>query len=364
MALVSNRLVFASRNRSGASCGAWTLAGLLLLPTLTEAATPVQDIVVAPGYQAEVAVVGVASPMDLAIDRSGSLVVLDRGDPMESGQVLIRLTLPAPGDPPTDARKAPRTLVPIGRGGLAYPAGAIAVHPTSGVVFLSEFGGKRLYRLDPNGRLSLYATGFWMLPRTAVRFDRDQYLLVLDFSGQLGVPEADPYTEERDLLGEPRDPDRTVVYRVNINEVLPLPRQAAYWQPSLALPLRSPGISPSPDWNGGIAAGPAGSLFLAMLTGVVEIDGTRFTLHGGISSARTPTVCPPGELYVFQERPGHVLVHVTGGAVIRVDRNGDATEVVGNLGGTHGLACDDRGTLYVADGLRNRILRVSRVPKP
>lgn len=364
MALVSNRLAFARRNRLGVCRGTWTLAVLLLLSNLSEAAMPLQDIVVRPGFQAEVAVVGVADPMDLAIDRPGSLVILDRGDPMESGQVLIRVPLPAPGGPPIDARTAPRILVPIGRGGLAYPAGAIAVHPTSGDIFLSEFGGKRLYRLDRSGRLSLYATGFWMLPRTAVRFDRDQDLFVLDFSGQRAVPEADPYMEDRDLLGEARDPAETVIYRVKVNQSHPLPRQSAYWQPIVALPLRSPGSSPSPDWNGGIAVGPEGSLFLATLTGLFQIDGARFALHGRIANGRTPTVCPSGDLYVFQERLGHVLVHLTGGAVMRVDRNGDAVEVIGNLGGTHGLVCDEQGRLYVADSLRNRILRVSRVTIP
>ncbi len=168
----------------GSAPGLVAFALSLLLASRLAAAQPA-GITIAAGYEAEVFATGVADPVDLAPGPGATLVVLDSGGPTGVGHVLYRLPITPLGSPATDARPLARMTIRVGAGGMAYPAGAVAVHPRSGQAFLSEFAGKRLYRVDADGRLALYTTGFWMLPRGAIRFDGTGRLLVLDFPGEL-----------------------------------------------------------------------------------------------------------------------------------------------------------------------------------
>lgn len=339
-------------------CCAIALSGLLA--SALEAAQPA-GITVAAGYEAEVFATGVADPVDLAPGPGATVVVLDSGGPTGVGHVLYRLPVTPLGSPATDARPLARVTIRVGAGGMAYPAGAVAVHARSGAAFLSEFAGKRLYRVDADGRLTLYATGFWMLPRGAIRFDATGRLLVLDFPGQRGVPaEPDPYAEERGWFEASEPSEGSLIYRVNVDETLPLPREADYWRPSVRLGVRSLGRTPSADKNSGMAVGPRGDLFLALLMGLFRVVEGRPVRLADLIGARSPTACPDGVFFVYAGARAGALQDPFGGRVVRVEAHGAVGEVAGRLGSTHGLACDEHGNLYVADGARHRILRVYR----
>jgi hypothetical protein len=339
----------------------WLFAAVSILLAPALEAAPPEGVAVGAGYRAEVFATGVTDPIDLAPASASSLVVLDSGGPTGVGHVLYRLPIGPRGAPAADARAQPRVVVPIGPQGLPYPAGSIAVHPRSDLVFLSEFGGKRLYRLGPDGRLTLYAAGFWMLPRGAIRFDADGRLLVLDFPGQRGVPaEPDPYAEERGWFDAGEPTEGSVLYRVDVEEALPLPRRVEYWRPSLRLGVRSLGRTPSPDLQSGIAVAPRGDLFLTLLMGIFRIVEGRPVRLSELIGGRSPTACRDGEFFVYTGHRVGALQDPFGGRIVRVEEGKALTEVVGRLGSTQGLACDEGGSLFVADGARHRILRVFR----
>lgn len=332
----------------------------VLVGSALEAAQP-GGITVESGYEVEVFATDVADPVDLALGPGATLVVLDSGGPTGVGHVLYRLPITPLGSPATDARPLGRVTIRVGSGGMAYPAGAVAVHPRSGFAFLSEFAGKRLYRVDADGRLTLYSTGFWMLPRGAIRFDATGRLLVLDFPGQRGVPaEPDPYAEERGWFEAGEPTEGSLIYRVDVGETLPLPRQSDYWRPNIRLGVRSLGRTPSADQNSGLAVNPRGDLFLTLFMGIFRVVEGRPVRFADLTGTRSPTACPDGAFFVYSGARAGALQDPFGGRVVRVEAGGVITEVVGRLGSTHGLACDEGGNLYVADGARHRILRVWR----
>ena len=344
----------------GSAPGLVAFALSLLVASRLEAAQPA-GITVGSWYEVEVFATGVTDPVDFAFGPGHTLVVLDSGGPTGVGHVLYRLPISPVGSPATDARALPRVTIRVGAGGMAYPAGAVAVHPRSGLAFLSEFAGKRLYRVDADGRLALYATGFWMLPRGAIRFDGTGRLLVLDFPGQRGVPaEPDPYAEERGWFEAGEPTEGSLIYRVDVEEKLPLPREVDYWRPSARLGVRSLGRTPSADQNSGLALSPRGDLVLTLLMGIFRVVEGRPVRFADLTGSRSPTACPDGALFVYSGARGGALQDPFGGRVVRVEAGGVITEVVGRLGSTHGLACDEGGNLYVADGARHRILRIWR----
>ena len=99
---------------------------------------------VTPDLRAEVVVVGIPRPVQLAVDSSAHLVVLSHGWRGDAAAELYRFELAAL---PLDASAAPRMVIPFSRGPRKVAFGSLALDPRSGDVFMGEENGNRVYRL-------------------------------------------------------------------------------------------------------------------------------------------------------------------------------------------------------------------------
>ncbi|HSC70240.1 MAG TPA: hypothetical protein VLH58_02735, partial [Candidatus Methylomirabilis sp.] len=120
---------------------------------LARSASP--GLALAPGWLAEVVAINLPRPVQLAFDGVGQLVVLSHGWQGDAAAEIFRLNLDGPL--PVDARRSPRVVVPFAAEPRKTVFGSLAVDPHSGVVFLGEENGNRVYALTPDQHLGALA---------------------------------------------------------------------------------------------------------------------------------------------------------------------------------------------------------------
>ena len=139
---------------------------------------------------------------------------------------LVRVPLDAPE--PVDASQLRVVSMPFASATVPFEAGSLARHPGSGDLYVTEARGHHLFRVTPEGHVTIFARGGNVLgDGRAVVFDAQGRLLVLDHAGRGAV--ADTATDPlRDLLeaGEPYQ--GPVVHWLRVDETLPLPRNLEY----------------------------------------------------------------------------------------------------------------------------------------
>jgi sugar lactone lactonase YvrE len=324
-----------------------------LAPAQASALDQPSDVWVAPGLRAEVFAVNLRGPEDMAWDPRGELVVLNALGRAGTVGELVRLPV-RPGETlPLDASKAATLSLTTATFTPRFPISSLALHASTGDLFLAERWGTRVLRLSPDGRVVPYAVGFWRLPQRAIRFDQTGMLLVLDgrSEGRTGREEADE--EEADGPGSRRYLG-PILYRVSVEDRVALPRNVRYWRP--VFPRDDEDRKALRGFNRftGVAASPAGELFF-ITHGSGEVHRYR---DGAVREfARLPPaqssgilLAPGGELFVTSWVPG---------ALFRVPANGGRAEaVVRGLKDPEGLAMDAEGRLYVAEAHAHRVLRI------
>ena len=312
---------------------------------------------VAADHRAEVVVVGVPRPVQLAMDGAQHLVILSHGWRGDAAAKLYRVEVAAL---PVDVARAPRVVVPFSEEHRQVAFGSLTVDPRSGDLYMGEENGNRVYRLSAQGRLDLFGVGLnQLLGGSSLTFDRRGRLVVLDY--------ASPEAQQRSETPPPASFDGLdanayhgpVVVRLDPRDDVPLPRRLDLIPP--ILPARSvppPGVEPPFRF---ISAATTSS------DGIVVLDsvGQLFALtgEGGLRSlARLPSghyhrthmaVGADGSVFVssgFQIRK-----------IFRVSPSGAVTVVARNLADPEGIALDDAGDLYVAESALHRVIRI-RLP--
>jgi hypothetical protein len=176
------------------------------------------------GYRAQVVARGLRLPQDLAVDPPDGLWVLTRAAPGgdRGAGALVRVPLDAPE--PLDARQLRVVPIPFASSSVPFEAGSLARHPGSGDLYVSEARGRHLYRVTPDGHVTIFARGGSVLgDGRALVFDPHGRLLILDYAGRSVV--ADPTTDPlRDLFDAGEPYQGPVVHWLRVDETLPLPR--------------------------------------------------------------------------------------------------------------------------------------------
>ena len=309
---------------------------------------------VAPGLRAEVVVVGIPRPVQLALDGSGHLVILSHGWRGDAAAKLYRLEVAAL---PLDATRSPRVVIPFSEERRQVAFGSLALDPRSGDLFMGEENGNRVYRLSAQGRLTLFGVGLnQVLGGSSLTFDRHGRLVVLDYSS----PEA----QQRSETPPPASFDGLdanayhgpVVVRLDPRDDVPLPRRFDLITP--ILPTRSvppSGVEPlfrfisaaTTSSDGIVLLDSVGQLFALTSEGVLR---PLARLPSGHYHRTHMAVGPDGSVFVssgFQIRQ-----------ILRVSPTGTVTVVARNLGDPEGIAVDDAGDLFVAENALHRILRI------
>lgn len=311
-------------------------------------------IEVGPGLRAEVVVVGVPRPVQLAVDASAHLVILSHGWRGDAAAEIYHLAIAAL---PLDVSRAPRMVIPFSGGPRKAAFGSLALDPRSGDLFMGEENGNRVYRLGAHGGMAVLGVGLnHLLGGSSLAFDRRGRLVVLDYTS----PEVQQRAETRppasfEGLGGSAY-HGPVVIRLDPGEDLPLPRRFDLITPILPARSATPdGIEPLFRFIS-VAATPSDVIVL------LDSRGALFTLAGdGVPRplARLPsghyhrthmTVGPDGSVFVssgFQIRQ-----------IFRVSPTGTVTVVARNLGDPEGIAVDDAGDLYVAENALHRVIRI------
>lgn len=334
-------------------------AGLTALAGLAPADPGIE---VGPGLRAEVVVVGVPRPVQLAVDASAHLVILSHGWRGDAAAEIYQLAVAAL---PLDASRAPRVVIPFSGGPRKAAFGSLALDPRSGDLVMGEENGNRVYRLGAHGGMAALGVGLnHLLGGSSLAFDRGGRLVVLDYTSPevQQRAEAPPPASFEGLGGSAYH--GPVVIRLDPREDVPLPRRFDLITP--ILPARSAmpdGIEPLFRFIS-VATTPSDVLVL------LDSRGALFTLRDdGVLRplARLPsghyhrthmTVGPDGSIFVssgFQIRQ-----------IFRVSPAGTATVVARNLGDPEGIAVDDAGDLYVAENALHRVIRIrpSVTPPP
>jgi hypothetical protein len=310
-----------------------------------------------PAAGVEVVATGVPRPLQVVLD-GRALVVLSPGAQGDAAGELYRIALD--GELPVDLARQPRVRIPFADARTAA-LGSLARDPASGQLFLGEENGQRLYRLGPDGRLTVYAVGLHRLPGGGtLAFDEGGRLVVLDqvdtasARSEERAPDLEPFRDE-----EYRGP---LVFRLRLDPAIPLPRRL-----DRLAPLFPRG------WGGrqgggllprmiSVAALPAGGLALLASSGEVF----RLAPDGGLVPLAQ---LPAGHgmynrTHMIGAPDGSVVVsggfHVA--RIFRVGPEGTVSVVASQLADPEGIALDDRGVLYVAESSFHRIVRL-RLPR-
>lgn len=334
------------------------LGGLcLVLAGLTPAGTGVE---VAPDLRAEVVVVGVPRPVQVALDASAHLVILSHGWRGDAAAEIYRLELAAL---PVDAERSPRVVIPFFAEPRKAAFGSLALDPRSSDLFMGEENGNRIYRLGAGGRLALFGVGLnHLLGGSSLAFDRHGRLVVLDYTSpeEQQRSETPPPASFEGLGGNAYH--GPVVFRLDPQEDVPPPRRFDLIAPILPSGSAGPaGIEPLFRF---ISAATTAAGAIVLLDSVGEL----FTLasDGALRPlARLPSghyhrthmaVGPDGSVFVssgFQIRQ-----------IFRVSPTGAVTVVARNLGDPEGIAVDDSGDLYVAESALHRVIRIRAPIRP
>ena len=315
---------------------------------------------VAPDLRAEVVVVGLPRPVQLALDRSGHLVILSHGWRGDAAAELYWLEVAAL---PVDATRSPRVVLPFSEDHRQVAFGSLALDPRSGDLFMGEENGNRVYRLSAQGRLKLFGVGLnQLLGGSSLTFDRRGRLVVLDY--------ASPEAQQRSETPPPASFDGLgatayhgpVVVRLDPREDVPLPRRFDLITP--ILPARAtppPGVEPLFRFISAATTSSDGIILLDSVGQLFELTSERILrrlarLPAGHYHRTHIAVGPDGSVFVssgFQIRQ-----------IFRVSPSGAVTVVARNLGDPEGIAVDDAGDLYVAENALHRVIRIRSLITP
>jgi len=302
------------------------------------------------GYQLELVARGFRLPQDLAVDSGESVWLLTQADPAGGAGALVRVPLTNPG--PLDLAALPSISIPFA-GGTPVRVGSLARDPRTGHLYVAEQSGRRVFRIAPDGAVVEYARGLNRLAETrAVSFDAEGRLVVLDFAGRSLVADAGT-SWLREMFGESDGYVGPVLYRLRVDEDLPLPRNLEHANPVFPTrAIRQRGA----QLEGYVAllGLPSGDLLLSASTGVVDRlrpDGTlgRVTRR---PAARVVAAGPAGELYGLDP---------LGGRVLRVGPDGAVESFVEGLVRPAAVAALPDGSLLVAED-PGRLLRLRPAP--
>lgn len=306
------------------------------------------------GYRVQVVARGLRLPQDLAVDPPNGLWVLTRAAPGgdRGAGVLVRVPLDAPE--PIDASQLRVVPIPFASATVPFEAGSLARHPGSGDLYVTEARGRHLYRVTPEGRVSVFARGGNVLgDGRALVFDAHGRLLILDHSGR-GVV-ADTTTDPlRDLLeaGEPYQ--GPVVHWLRVDETLPLPRNLEYTGvvfPPAALRRRKVVL---PRYSS-LAALPSGAVIASASNGVIDHlrpDGTI---------ARVAQLSGAGAVVAGSDEVLYALDYL-GGRIARIRADGAVEPFAEGLTRPAALAVLADGAVLVAEDT-GRLLRIFAPPR-
>jgi hypothetical protein len=344
-------------SRSGIRGGGLGAALCLLLAGLVPASP---DIDVDPEFRADVAVVGVPRPLQLAMDASGRLVILSHGWRGDAAAEVYRVDV---AGLPLDASHLPRMVVPFSSGPRQAAFGTLALDPRSGDLFIGEENGNRVYRLTVGGRLTLFGVGLnHLLGGSTLAFDPRGPLLVLDY--------ASPEVQQRSETPPPPSFDSLaddayhgpVVLRVDPHEEVPLPRRFDLIAPILPTGSGQPsGTEPLYRFIS-VATLPSGGVVLLDSVGQIFVLTPDHELR---LLARLPAghyhrthvaVAPDGSIFVSSG------FHVR--QIFRVSPAGTVSVVARNLGDPEGIAVNEAGDLFVAENALHRVIRIRSAVTP
>jgi hypothetical protein len=309
------------------------------------------------GYGAEVVARGLRLPQDLAVDPPDGLWVLTRGAPGSDRGAGALVRVPLDAAEPIDASQLRVIPIPPASPSVPFEAGSLARHPRSGDLYVGEARGRHLYRVTPDGRVTVFARGGNVLgDGRALVFDAEGRLLVLDHAGRRAV--ADPTTDPlRDLLEAGESYQGPVVHWLRVDESLPLPRNLEYTGvvfPPAAL-RRQRVVLPR---YSSLAILPSGELTASASNGVIDQlrpDGT-ITRLAQLTGAGAVVAGAADRLYALD---------YLGGRIVRVRRDGAVEPFAAGLTRPAALAVLADGAVVVAEDT-GRLLRIrgaSPVPR-
>ncbi len=300
------------------------------------------------GYRAEVVARGLRLPQDLAVDPPHGVWILTRAAPGadRGAGVLVRVPLDAPR--PVDASQLPAIPLPFASPTVPFEAGSLARHPASGDLYVAEARGHHLFRVTPDGRVTIFARGGNVLgDGRALVFDATGRLLLLDHAGRGVVADttSDPL---RDLLEPGESYQGPVVHWFRVDEALPVPRNLEYTGvlfPSPALRRRKAVL---PRYSS-LAAFPSGDLVASGSNGAIDRlrpDGTIVRL-AQLSGAGAIVAAGGDVLYALD---------YLGGRIARVRANSAVEPFVEGLTRPVALAALGEAVMVAED--TGRLLRI------
>jgi len=301
--------------------------------------------------ESDIVATGVPRPLQLVAD-GPSLIVLSPGARGDAAAEIYRVPLDA--DLPVDLSRQPRIRIPLAVSSAAT-LGSLALDPRSGDLFLGEENGTRIWRLSPDERLTLYATGLRRLAGGgALAFDRLGRLVIVDYADPfLSQPEERPPPGLEQLREE--DYRGPLIFRLTFDLAVPLPRRLGHLAPlfprawggrasGLALPHMISLVALATDDL--VLLTSSGELFRLGRDGAFGL----FTRLPRGQYNRTHMVAAPDGT-VFVSGGFHV------GSVFQVSSDGVVTTLASKMADPQGIALDQRGWLYVAESSFHRIVR-------
>ncbi len=336
-----------------------TTAVLVTLALLPLALAPAQDwsgaslrsartLQLPAGYQVDVLAVGFRLPQDLALEPPDGLWLLTQADPVGRGAgALVRL--PVGGTTPLEAAQLPAISIPFSPDPARFRMGSLARHPVTGDLYVGERLGRHIVRVSPSGHSLLYARGANLLADSrSLAFDANGRLLVLDFAGRRVVAEVGP-SNPLDAIGDRDRAEFPVLFRLDVDEPLPLPRNLEYARrvfPPAAFRRRDVSL---PRYVGVLAL-PTGDVILSGVGGDIDRlrpDGTIASI-AKVATKRVVAVGRHGELYA---------VDFLGGQIVQILLDGAVRPFVEGLARPAAVAVDPHGTVFVAEDT-GRVLRL------
>jgi hypothetical protein len=313
-----------------------------------------RQLVLPDGYQAEVLARGLRQPQDLAADVGDGLWVLTRTAPGSDrgAGALVRIPLDSPGT--IDASQLRAVSIPFASTTVPFEAGSLARHPRTGDLYVTEARGRHLYRVTPEGGVTVFAGGANELgDGRALVFDAQGRLLVLDHAGRGAVADAtaDPLRE----LAEGGEPYQgPVVHWLRVDESLPLPRNLEYAGvvfPPAALRHRRVAL---PRYSS-LAALPTGAVIASASNGVIDQlrpDGTIARL-AQLSGAGAVVAGGADVLYALD---------YLGGRIVRIRADGAVEAFAAGFTRPAAIAVLADGAVVVAEDT-GRLLRIAATPR-
>ena len=354
---MSTAVYRSSAKTSTSRCNLSRFSSLVVLALLVCIGLPARSSDAQPSRITPIEVVATAvpRPAQLALTSAGRLVVLSHGWRGDSAAEIYWLDPGAPA--PIDASLAPRLVIPFAEGPRKNALGSLAVDQKSGDLYLGEENGNRIYRLVAAKRLGPLAVGLnHLLGGSSLALDREGRLVVLDyasFESQLRSESPAPPALEA-LAAE--DYTGPLVFRLNPDEDVPLPRRLELVPPMFPRPpVRRVVGEPLHKF---IAVAPLARDALALLNSVGEVlilsaEGQLrrlARLPSGHFHRTSMAVGPDGSLFVSAG------FHIR--EIYRVSPAGVVTSVAHDLGDPQGIVVDRSGAIYVAETALHRIIRL------